>query len=379
MSMVAPISACSNDPTLRETPAMATRTTLQVDRRSIGVTRLVEVDEPELAADHVRLTIEQYALTANNITYAKFGDMLAYWDFFPVTAEWGNVPVMGYARVTESNVDGIAVGERFYGWYPMATGVDVQAVPTRDGFRDDGPHRAPHAAVYRGFTATERDPMATTVDDEPRHALLRGLFLTGFLVDAFFAADGYRGAAQAVVLSASSKTAIGYAASAKLTGAVRLVGVTSPGNVDVVRGLGYYDEVVTYDQIADIACVPSVVIDVAGLGSAVAAVHAHLGDDVRYSMVVGKSHHDAAPAVVDHGPTPEMFFAPGAVADRLAEWGAEGYQQRMSGALATFIADSYGWLTIDERRGPAAAQAAWVELHAGALAPSIGLVATLHP
>lgn len=356
---------------------MSTRTTLQVDRHSIGTTRLVDIDEVELAADHVRLAIEQYALTANNITYAQFGDMLAYWDFYPVTAEWGNVPAMGYARVTESKVEGIAVGSRYYGWYPMATGVDVQAVPTHDGFRDDGPHRAPHAAVYRAFTATDRDSMATSAADESRHALLRGLFGTGFLVDAFFAADEYRGAEQAIVLSASSKTAIGYAASAKLAGAVRLVGITSPGNVDFVRGVGYYDEVVTYDQLTDIAAVPSVVIDMAGLGSAVAAVHARLGDDVRYSMVVGKSHHDAPPVMVEHGPTPEMFFAPGAVADRLAEWGTDGYQQRMRGALATFIADSYDWLTIDERRGSVAAQAAWTELHAGDIAPSRGLIASL--
>ncbi|HYN32972.1 MAG TPA: DUF2855 family protein [Ilumatobacteraceae bacterium] len=358
---------------------MATRTTIHVDRHAIGATRLVEVDEPELAADHVRLSIEHYALTANNITYAQFGDMLAYWDFYPVTAEWGNVPAMGYGRVTESNVEGIAVGSRYYGWYPMATGVDVQAVPTRDGFRDDGPHRAPHAAVYRSFAATDRDPMATTADDEPRHALLRGLFFTGFLADAFFAADSYRGAEQAIVLSASSKTAIGYAASAKLTGGVRLVGVTSPGNVDFVRGVGCYDEVVTYDQLTDIALAPSVVVDMAGLGSAVASVHARLGDDVRYSMVVGKSHHDAPPALVEHGPTPEMFFAPGAIADRLAEWGAEGYQQRMHGALTAFIAGSYDWLTIDERRGPAAARAAWTELHAGEIAPSRGLIASVHP
>ena len=42
----------------------------------------------------------------------------------------------------------------------------------------------------------------------------------------------------------------------------------------------------------------------------------------------------------------------------------------MRGSLTTFIADSYDWLTIDERRGPTAAQAAWTELYAGAVAPS---------
>jgi hypothetical protein len=108
-------------------------------------------------------------------------------------------------------------------------------------------------------------------------------------------------------------------------------------------------------------------------------VHAHLGDDVRYSMVVGKSHHDAPPVAVEHGPTPEMFFAPTAGADLLVAWGADGYQQRLLAALTTFITDSYNWLTIDERRGPTAAQAAWVELYDGAVAPSTGLIATLHP
>jgi len=364
-------------PGTRATPSMAVRTTLLVDRRSFGTTRLVEEAETELAPDHVRLSIEHVALTANNITYAQSGDKLAYWDFYPVTADWGNVPAMGYAGVSESNVDGVAVGSRYYGWYPMSTSVDIRAAPTRDGFRDDGAHREPHAAVYRGFTATDRDALATTAEDEPRHALLRGLFATGFLADAFFASDDYRGAEQAVVLSASSKTAIGYAASAQRTGAVRCIGVTSPGNADFVRRLGYYDQVVTYDGLADIPVVPSVVIDMAGLGSAVATVHAHLRDDVRYSMVVGKSHHDSPRAIVEHGPKPKMFFAPGVVAQRLVDWGAADYQRRLREGVTAFIADSHAWLTVDERRGPTAVQAAWSELYSGDVAPSVGLVASL--
>ena len=45
-----------------------------------------------------------------------------------------------------------------------------------------------------------------------RHALLRGLFLTGLLADEFFADSNYFGAASAGLLSASSKTAIGFPA-----------------------------------------------------------------------------------------------------------------------------------------------------------------------
>ena len=35
----------------------------------------------------------------------------------------------------------VAVGGRYYGWFPMATEVDVAVSPTADGLRDDGPHR----------------------------------------------------------------------------------------------------------------------------------------------------------------------------------------------------------------------------------------------
>jgi Protein of unknown function (DUF2855) len=353
---------------------MTTRTELHVDRHSIGATRLVETEVQDLAEGQVRLDVEYYALTANNITYAQFGDMLAYWDFYPVGNEWGNVPAMGYAVVTDSRVPGIEPRHRFYGWYPMASSIDVTATPTRNGFRDDGPHRAPHAAVYREFVRTDSDPLATTAEDEPRQPLLRGLFMTGFLADAFYAADAYRGAAQSVVLSASSKTAIGYAWSAKRTGSTRVVGVTSGSNAEFVRALGCYDEVVTYTALDQIAAVPSVVVDMAGNAAAVAEIHRRLGDLVVHSMVVGKSHHDATPTAIEHGPTPEMFFAPGAVASRLEEWGHEGYQQRVSGALAEFLTWSHEWLTIDHRHGPAAAQETWAELFAGKVAPSVGLL-----
>ena len=36
-----------------------------------------------LADGELRLRIERFALTANNITYAAFGEAMRYWDFFP--------------------------------------------------------------------------------------------------------------------------------------------------------------------------------------------------------------------------------------------------------------------------------------------------------
>jgi hypothetical protein len=361
-----------------------TRTELLVDRHAIGTTQLRTVPLAPLAPDAVRIDVKFVALTANTITYAAFGDMLGYWDFHPVAADvaaaepgrWGNVPAMGWGRVSESNVDGVPVGLRVYGWWPLADTVDIVATPTADGFRDDGPHRAAHAPTYRGFMSTQADPMYTGSADEHRHALLRGLFVTGFLVDAFFDSNDQFGAEQAIVLSASSKTAIGYADCAHRRGAVRVVGVTSAGNVAMVRSLGVYDDVVTYDSLDSIAIVPSVLIDIAGAGAAVAAVHERLGDSLAYSMIVGKSHVTDPGAAITAGPTPQMFFAPGEIQTRLADWGPDGYRERIGASLGAFIAGSQSWLTVEEHHGPEQMQAAWANVLAGDVPPSVGVIAS---
>ena len=66
-----------------------------------------------LAPGQVRVAVDLFSLSANNITYAAFGDAGSYWRFFPSGEDgWGIVPVRGFATVTESTHDGMAVGER---------------------------------------------------------------------------------------------------------------------------------------------------------------------------------------------------------------------------------------------------------------------------
>jgi NADPH:quinone reductase-like Zn-dependent oxidoreductase len=353
-------------------------TTLEVDRTSHGTTRLVD-DEVTAGDDQVLFRIDRFALTANNVTYAVAGDMLGYWDFFPTEGGWGRVPAMGWADVVESNVDGVEVGGRYYGWFPMARHAAMTATPTSDGLRDDGAHRQAHAAVHRGYTRTDRDNWYQEGDDaEDRHALLRGLFLTGFLAEEFFADDGYFGAEQVLVLSASSKTAIGFAQRAAERAACSVVGLTSAGNADFVRSLGYYDQVVTYDDLSNVHSAPSVIIDMAGNSSLVAQLHDALGDGIGYSMQVGMSHHDAPPAAVTSGPTPTLFFAPSEVARRAEQWGAAGYAERTTNALFDFVEGSHSWMSIETARGAAAGQQTWSRVYSGDVAPSIGCIVSMH-
>jgi hypothetical protein len=365
---------------------------LEVNRTDIGATRIVTDQLGDLADGAVRFQIERFSITANTTTYAEFGDMLDYWGFWPSGDDtFGRVPAMGWATVIESNHPGVEAGGRYYGWFPMAQYIDAIVATTSTGLRDDGPNRAAHAPVYRTFERTDLDPMhprqaevaADAMDEaEDRHALVRGLFLTGYLADGFLDANDWFGADHAVVLSASSKTAIGFAACASQHDGLHLVGVTSPRNVDAVRELGWYDSVITYDQVTEaIADQESraVVVDMAGNGPVLEALHNALGDRLAYSMVVGRTHHDAPPAAPSTGPTPEMFFAPTALVS-MNEQGVdtERFQAAMGPALAAFIEGSSEWLAVERTNGPAASADTWADVLTGRVAPSVGRITSLH-
>ncbi len=371
---------------------------LEIRRSSIGDAEVHEEPVGELHDGQIRLRIDRFAVTANNVSYAGAGDMLGYWDFFPSSdpSTWGRVPAVGYAEIVESRNADLPVGGRYHGWFPMAEAVTFTATATRDGFRDDGEHRQAHAPIYRAFSRTDADPFHDDAPDgEDRHALLRVLLLTGFLADEFFAdsggatADGaapFFGAEQVVVLSASSKTAIGFSQRAAKRDGLAVIGLTSATNADFVTSLGFYDTVVTYDQIDDaengIPLVDSVVIDMAGNPNVLAAVHRRLGDRVKYSMMIGKSHHDAVPTAAAGampGASPQFFFAPTALDRLVAGWGAAEYRRRTTEASHEFIDASRAWMTIDERRGPDGPASAWASIYAGEVSPDVGVVASFHP
>lgn len=359
-----------------------TNVTLEVDRGDFGRTRLLEAELGDLAEGSVRLRVDRFALTANNVTYAQVGDMLGYWDFFPTEAGWGRIPAMGWAEVVESAHPDVDVGGRYFGWYPMSRWVDLSVGVTATGIRDDGAHRQAHAAVYRSYTNGELDPFRPEggfdAEVEERHALLRGLFLTGLLVDEFFADRSYDGAATVVVLSASSKTAISFAQRVAERGGVEVVGLTSAGNVAFVEGLGFYDRVLAYDAVADLpADGDAVLVDMSGNRPVVAAVHDWFGERLKYSMIVGFSHHDAPQVEVTSGPGPQLFFAPTEIDRRMAEWGPEEYERRSGDALVAFVDGSRKWLSIDRRSGSAETEAAYADVYAGRVPPDVGTVVSV--
>lgn len=333
-----------------------------------------------LRPNEIHCRVERYAFTANNLTYGVTGDTIGYWKFFPSGIDgFGIVPVWGYATVVETQHVDVPVGERLYGYWPMASDVVLEAGAVSKGALSDvAAHRAALPGVYNRYTRVAADPSIAPGNSDYQ-ALLRPLFLTSFLIDDFLDAQQFYGAQTVVLGSASSKTAIGLAAmlAERRSAGLRTIGLTSPGNLAFVRRLGFYDEATVYDDIATMPKVASVFVDMSGSLKVLDAVHRHLDDALKYSCRVGLSHWtDAAPVrgLTLPGAKPIFFFAPDRIAQRLKDWGPSGFAARSGAALAKFVADAPRWLTVAEITGPEAHCAAYAATARGETGPDQGLI-----
>ncbi|KNZ31102.1 MAG: hypothetical protein AD742_17875 [Methylibium sp. NZG] len=357
--------------------------TFVVDRKNLRRAEWLSAEREPLADGQARFRIDSFALTSNNITYAAFGESMNYWGFFPTgNGATGCIPVWGFADAVESRADGVAVGERFYGYWPMADEAVLQPTRTSDsGFVDGAEHRRELHAVYNRYVRCSTDA-AYQPSREAEQALLRPLFITSFLIDDFLADNAFFGARTVVLSSASSKTAYGTAfCLARRRGsaaAVRIVGLTSNGNLGFSSRLGCYDEVLPYDAVATLpASAPTVYVDFSGDAAARAAVHTHFGAQLAYSCSVGGTHWDALGSGKGlPGPRPTLFFAPAQIKKRMADWGPAGLQQRTDDAWQAFMApvtDAHNpWMRVVRGSGKAAVERVYLALLDGRVNPEEG-------
>jgi hypothetical protein len=358
---------------------MAMATQAHVTKSSIGNIDLVDVTLPTLGKGSVRLRVESFAVTANNVTYAAIGDMFGYWNFFPTGAEGqGIVPMWGHAVVEMSNNDGVSVGERVYGYLPMATHLDVEPGDLSAGqFRDMSAHRQPMSPFYNLYSRLGADPEHDAAREDAR-MIFGPLFKTGFLIEAMFRRENWHGAGSLIMSSASSKTSMALAHCAKANSpAVKRVGLTSAGNVDFVRKTGLYDEVLAYSAVTDLPKTPSVFVDFAGNSAVLAAVHTHLGAALAYSCLVGATHIEArgdGDGTPLPGPAPILFFAPDHAMATVKELGGKGFATAVAQSWAGFVAATDSFVTVDHRGGLAAAADAFLTTVKGEADPAIGIV-----
>jgi len=355
--------------------------TLQTNRADLRQTRVIKAESAALESGQIRVEIDKFALTANNVSYAVTGDMIGYWRFYPVDDSWGIVPVWGLGHVVESATDEIAVGEQLYGFFPMASEVVLTPSRIKDtGFADATPHRQELPPLYNQYMRTADEPeFLKALEDE--RCLYFPLFITSFVIADLLKAENYFGADQVIIGSVSSKTGLGTAfflqADENYSG--KIIGLTSATNKNFVEGLGCCTDVLAYGEEQQIEATQNAVfVDMAGNGPLRKVLHTHLGERMKSSQLVGATHWESDRSRDNlPGARPELFFAPAQIARRDAEWGRGVLMKKGYAASAELAAKLKGQIDIKHLSGSDAITTAWLDMLNNSITPNTGIMARL--
>lgn len=355
----------------------------QVIRKKFTEGRIVEtnaIEQGDLADGDIIVKVDKFAYTSNNITYAVAGDMIGYWQFFPPvgedTADWGVIPVWGFADVTQSAHPDIPIGDRLYGYFPPATHLHIKATKVSTGRVIDGAeHRAALPAPYNAY----RRVLAQTTYDKAMDdiwMLLMPLHLTSFcLWDALVDAN-WHGAEQVIILSASSKTSLGLAyALQQDENSPKVIGLTSARNKEKLVGMKMYDDVLVYDDIAKIPNAASVLVDMSGNLKVLQNIFDELNDRFKYCINVGLTHwKDGGQSTGELSKRSSFFFAPGHIQKRVKEWGRDEFEKRSGTFLMSSLMHAKNWLAIEKIEGLSELQKIHSDVCMGKIPADKGLV-----
>jgi len=335
----------------------------------------------------ILVKIEKFAFTANNITYAVLGKLYHYFDFFtnPASSDqnYGVIPVWGIGLVITSQNKDIQVGERIYGYFPMAlyailTPEKVQA----SGFNVNRDHLPPEYSVYHFYNFLKNDALTENLSTEQENLMIlyRPLFLTSFLLDDYLAQTIT--APQVIISSASSKTAFSLAFLLKLRKtSSKVIGLTSSKNQNFVTKLQIYDQVIPYNSITSIPRINTTYIDISGDPKHLDSLIEHLGQDlIKMSISVGLSHWDSFTKSkgqpVKSASTSQVFFAPVWYKKRHEELGSE-FTNRMRVSMGLCIKQSNHWTKLIDGYGPHKIKEIYQMLLKGDTLPEDGYICSL--
>ena len=354
-----------------------------VDRSDYHHTKVVRDAIPKPCDGEILVAIDKFAMTANNVTYAASGDLFGYWQFYPTGEDpWGKVTVWGIAEVLESCAEGIAVGERLYGFFPMASHVVMLPGELSErGFTDAMPHRGELPGLYNHYARTQSEPSELQQLEDQR-CIFFPLFMTGYVIADLLADNGWFGVQQVVIGSASSKTGFSTAAFVRAAGFQgAIVGLTSDQNVLFSGALGCYDSIVPYSEVESVVNLRSAYIDIAGDVGVRSRLHHSLQDNAAQTLLVGATHWDQFGQSVGGGPLPgsepEVFFAPAQIEKRDSEWGrgvVVGKAYAASIELVTRLAPT---LVMESHRGTEACDAIWQALLDNQISGQRGVMVSL--
>lgn len=250
---------------------------------------------PPLAPSSLRLRPRILGLTTNNLTYARLGHLMGWYDIYPLPANtpapyndsstYGRISAWGYADIVVSTVPDIPPGHTVYGYLPISTGLITVRVefakhngqPLKDEIIVLDAHRQHLWKIYNRYHVW--GPLSTLektvgLDSLGWDALMQGLFGTAYNLSTFGFAweDGNRmhpsggkgecewtasdtdlRNATVVILNASGKTGLSFAYSLRHRRPeehqpTTIIGVGSSASVSAIEKSGFYDKTVLIDD-----------------------------------------------------------------------------------------------------------------------------------
>ena len=361
----------------------------QTLKSDLTQSRIIDIDSPAIDDGEIAVRIESYAFTANNVTYGVAGDTIGYWKFFPAgldeNNEWGCIPMWGFAEITHSKIKGLNLGERIFGYFPAADSLILSPIKISDqSFSDGKKHRKELPPVYNNYVRLAGDQNYDSSMDAVR-ALLFPLHITAFCLCDSLAEDSYLGASQIIIVSASSKTAIGLAQGLTDTdNPPKIVGLTSAGNAKFVESLGCYDEVISYDELSNVDySAASVMVDMAGNREILGTLHGELGDNMLKCLTVGMTHWDNETTAEDAlgeamlRDRTEFFFAPAHIQKRIGDWGHDRYAEKTNSFMTARALQSKDWMQVKEISGLENFTSTYKDVVAGKINPNEGIIVNL--
>lgn len=350
---------------------MKNQEVLLVNKSKFSDCAIQQMPIDTLKEGEVLLQIDKFALTSNNITYAVVGHQIGYWNFFPAEGDMGIIPVWGFATVVKTQHAEIKVGQRYYGYYPMASHLKVAPVKNSEhGFIDGVEHRRALPPVYNFYTRTTQDSLYS-LETENLLCLLRPLFLTSFLIDDFFVDNDFFDSQQIILTSASSKTALALAhlmhhRKKEGNSKIQLIGLTSPRNKKFVEASGYYDKVLVYADYEQLdASVNSSIVEFAGNHQLQYQLQTHLTTSLKHNCLVGIVHWEAMRGKEKLPQKGTFFFAPTFAQEKQKLWGRAAFNSKLEGAWRQFIPHAADWLNVQELQGAERLKAIYLTMLAG--------------
>jgi hypothetical protein len=343
-------------------------TQIWIEKSQVKNTKIVQsqIDPSQLGSDQVLLKIDSLGFSANNITYSVFGDKMGYWGFFPADDKWGIVPMWGFATVIASNQSDIQVGEKVFGYLPMASHLIITAGKvSASHFFDISEKRKSISPVYDNYVRCATDP-GYQANREAWQLNYRPLFMTSFVLDDFVGENlqqSVKPVEQVILTSASSKTAYGAAHllskhKTQRNLSYQVVGLTSSNNQDFTESLGCYDLVLSYEDIAQLGEQKSSwVLDFAGNKTLLLKLQKQFADNLGKLVLIGSTDVNAQQDKPDGHLDSEFFFAPSQVKKRTSEWGQAGFAKQYAQAWQSFAAHINDKVRVAEYTGANAIEA----------------------